>query len=124
MDIQTFLQADLLQVVTAGRLWSIVAGLLGLTGIIIGAIALTRGARNINSVQRTGTIALVLASIGILLSVIHLARTTGGFGTGKGRAGAIVAIIIGLIGIILSRIAVRRARRIGKRNTMEATVNR
>ncbi|HEX2629588.1 MAG TPA: DUF6223 family protein [Chitinophagaceae bacterium] len=117
MDTQTFLQADLLQVVTTGRLWSIVAGLLGLTGLIIGIVALMRVSRNVNSAQRIGTIALVLASAGILLSIIHLARTTGGFGTGKGRAGAIVAIVIGLIGIIFSRLAITRSRRIAKRNT-------
>jgi len=124
MDAQTFLQVDLLQVITTGRLWSIVAALLGLTGLIIGAITLSRRVQNINSVERKGNIALVLASICILLSVLHLATTTGGFGTGKGRAGAIVAIVIGSIGIILNRLAVRRARGIGKRNTSGVTANR
>jgi hypothetical protein len=118
MDMQTFLQTDsFLQVVTTGRLWSIVAGLLGLTGLIIGLMALNRSGRRIHSAQRMGTIALVLGSICIILSIIHLARTTGGFGTGKGRAGAIVALVIGLIGIIFSRLAVTRSRRMAKANT-------
>lgn len=117
MDTQNFLQTDLfLQVVTTGRLWSIVAGLLGLTGLIIGLLALNRSARRTNSAQRMGTVALILSLICIALSVFHLARTTGGFGTGKGRAGAIVALVIGLTGIIFSRLAVARSRRIARVN--------
>jgi hypothetical protein len=50
--------------------------------------------------------------IGIVLSGLHLATTTGGFGTGKGRAGAIVAMIIGLTGTLLGWLALARSRRI------------
>lgn len=119
--MKIFLHPDLfLQVVTTGRLWSIVAGLLGLIGLIIALMALARAARRTHSAQRMGTVALVLGSICIALSVFHLARTTGGFGTGKGRAGAIVALVIGLTGIIFSRLAVTRSRRIAKaKNTAQ-----
>jgi hypothetical protein len=43
----------------------------------------------------------------MVLSVVHLANITGGFGTGGGKAGAIVAIVFGLIGTILSGLALR-----------------
>jgi len=37
----------------------------------------------------------------MVLSVVHLRSSTGGFGTGSGRAGAIVALVLGLIGMNL-----------------------
>ena len=36
---------------------------------------------------------------------------TGGFGTGGGRAGAIVALVLGLIGVNLGGLALARSRR-------------
>ena len=114
--MHSLLQAELLQIITTGRLWSIVAGVVGLAGLIIGRIALLRSARNIRSAQRMGSVALIMGLISVIVSGYHLASTTGGFGTGKGRAGAIIAMIIGLIGIIFGRLALTRSRRIARRN--------
>jgi hypothetical protein len=45
--------------------------------------------------------------------VLHLAGSTGGFGTGNGRAGAIVALVVGLIGMNLGGLGLARSRRTG-----------
>jgi hypothetical protein len=56
---------------------------------------------------------LVLGLIGMALAGLHLATTTGGFGTGSGRAGAVVALVLGLIGVVLGRLALAGSRRTG-----------
>jgi hypothetical protein len=110
MNIHSLLQIDWLLQVTPGRLFSIVAGVVGLISIVIGAIALSRSSRNIGA-GRLGILAMVIGLIGVVIAGIHLASTTGGFGTGKGRAGAIVAAIIGLIGVLLGGLALSRSSR-------------
>jgi hypothetical protein len=112
MNMQNLLQVSVLLQITPGRLTSIVAGLVGLASVIIG-LALARSVRRSISFRRSAAIvALVAGLIGAFLSVLHLVRTTGGFGTGKGRAGAIVALVIGLTGMVLGWRALVRSRRI------------
>jgi uncharacterized membrane protein len=123
MNMHSLLQVVFLQIITTGRLWSIVAGVVGLIGVVIGRLALIRSTHNIGSARRMGIVALGLGSIGVVLSVFHLASTTGGFGTGKGRAGAIVALIIGLIGTVLGWLALARSRRIARRSSTAMTAN-
>lgn len=115
MYMVNFLQTDLfIMGITAGRLWSIAAGVLGLISVVIGWIALVRSSRGRNSAKSMSIISLVLALTGIILSAYHLARTTGGFGTGKGRAGAIVAILIGVVGACLAGLASKKKKHILK----------
>jgi hypothetical protein len=52
--------------------------------------------------------------LGLISSVIgglHAANSAGGFGTGHGLAGAIVAIVLGLVGMVLGGLALARSRR-------------
>jgi hypothetical protein len=56
-------------------------------------------------------VALALGLIGMVLSVAHLGSSTGGFGSGGGRAGAIVALVLGQIGMNLGGLALARSRR-------------
>lgn len=124
--MQNLLQVDLfLQVsgITPGRAAAILSGVVGLISVIIGRLALIRSTRQISSGRRMSIVALAMGLICIVLSVLHLARTNGGFGTGKGRAGAIVAVVIGLIGMALGGLALARARRIAKRRSAEATTS-
>ncbi|HEX6427784.1 MAG TPA: DUF6223 family protein [Niastella sp.] len=123
MNMQSLLQIGLLLQITPGRLFSIVAGLVGLISVVIGGMAMARSARRISSGRLMGIVALVMALICIVLSGLHLATTTGGFGTGKGRAGAIVALVVGFIGMMLGGIAVTRSRRIGRRSNTEVMVS-
>ena len=90
---------------TEGRARANIAAAVGLISAIAGATALIRSA------GRTGIAAVVLGLIAIVLSVVHLATFTGGFGTGGGRAGAMVALVLGLLGISLGGFAVARSRR-------------
>jgi hypothetical protein len=110
MDIQEIL----LQVkgLTPGRVAALVPGLLGLIGIILAAIALLRASIGSSTRRLLAIIALVLALIDILFSGLHLARTTGGFGTGSGRLGAIVAMVVGFTGIYLAWRAWHRSTRL------------
>ena len=90
----------------SGRLVPTVAAVVGLAGVIVGAIALGR-----NSNGRGGAIAAGVAGlISLIVGGLHAAISAGGFGTGNGLAGAIVAIVLGLIGVVLAALAVTRGR--------------
>jgi hypothetical protein len=94
--------------ITAMRARALAGVVLGLSSLIIGWRAkrsLTKGSNN----SRNGAIlALVLGSISFILSVIHLSITAGAvFGSGSGKAGAIVAIVLSLIGITFGGLALR-----------------
>jgi apolipoprotein N-acyltransferase len=112
MNMHSLLQIGYLLQVTPGRLFSIVAGLLGIMSVVIGWRALARSAKQTGSRRFRAIMALVVGLIGVFLSGLHLATTTGGFGTGKGRAGAIVALVIGSIGTSLGWRALKRSRQI------------
>ena len=98
--------------ITSNRARALGAAAVGLISLIIAGLALGRaGGRIGTSKRRVGAIvALVLGLIGMILSVVHLAGSTG-FGTGGGRAGAIVALVLALIGTSLGGLALTRSRR-------------
>ncbi|MFJ3222177.1 DUF6223 family protein [Streptomyces sp. NPDC086783] len=47
------------------------------------------------------------------LAVLHLAASSGGFGTGNGRAGAVVALLLAPVALVLGGLVVRRTHRTG-----------
>jgi peptidoglycan/LPS O-acetylase OafA/YrhL len=97
--------------ITAGRTRSLVGGLIALISVILGWRAKATIARNNNNKQTQAIIALSLGVIAIVLSVIHLSNTAGAvFGSGSGKAGAIVALVLALMGVTLSGLALRRKR--------------
>jgi hypothetical protein len=49
--------------------------------------------------------------ISVVIGVLHSANSAGGFGTGNGLAGAIVAMVVGLVSIVLGGLALARVRR-------------
>ena len=91
----------------SGRAGASLAAVVGLIGVVIGGLALSRSAgRTDPGNGRNGAIvALAFALIGTVLAGLHLATNPGGIGTGHGRAGAIVALVLGLIGIVLGGLA-------------------
>jgi hypothetical protein len=99
---------------TTGRLESILISVLGLTSLIL-SIRHFRSSKNAASAKkRKGILAAGAAGlICIVLAAVHIANSTGGFGTGSGKAGAIVAIVLGLTAIILSSISLNRFRHAG-----------
>ena len=97
--------------ITAGRAAALFPGILGLIGILVGWLALSRFTRRNNRIRGALT-SLIVSAMGIILSASHLIRTAGSdFGTGSGRLGAIVAFVVGVIGIIVGGLAFSRARR-------------
>jgi hypothetical protein len=107
MILHKLLQSNiLLQVsgMTSGRAATILPMLLGLISIIL--VFTTR--YNVNTKRNKALIAIVAGLISIVLAGIHLAQASGAFGTGSGKLGAIVALVLAGIGIgfgivILSR---------------------
>jgi hypothetical protein len=84
---------------TGARAWATSAALLGLIGVVIGAVALTRRVRSANLGQRGGKVALVLGLIALVVGVLNLAVSDGGPGTGNGVVGGAIAIVFGLIAL-------------------------
>lgn len=102
----------LLWLYTTGRIISIITGVIALVSIILGRQALSRSRRGSGSSR--ALVALIAGLVSMVLSVVHLATSTGGFGTGSGKLGAIVAMILGLTGTVISAMAISRAGRITK----------
>jgi Family of unknown function (DUF6223) len=100
---------------TAGRLWSLVAALVGLTGVFIGGLALARSAGRIGTGtgRRGAIVALVAGLIGMAIGGLVVAAAEGGPGTGYGIVGGFVAVVVGLIGMALGGLALARSRRTG-----------
>jgi hypothetical protein len=102
---------------TAGRLWSMVAMLLGLTGVAIGGLALARPAGRFGTGSGSGrlgtTVAVAAGLIAMALGGVVVAAADGGPGTGGGIVGGFVALVVGLIAIVLGGLAMARTRRTG-----------
>jgi hypothetical protein len=120
MKIQCLIQLNImLQVtgLTSGRAAALVPAVLGLTGVIVGWVALSRSKSRNGNGRLGAMIAFGLCVVDLILSVIHLIRTSdSSIGTGSGKLGAIVAIGLGLLGLTLSGIAFLRSRASGTTN--------
>ena len=101
----------LLQIITIGRLTSIITGLFGLTSVILGRQALIRSSRPVNS-RPKAILALVMGLFSVLAGALQIVLSNGGFGTGSGKLGAIVAMVIGLTGSCFGWLALSRSKRI------------
>ncbi|MFE5485217.1 DUF6223 family protein [Streptomyces sp. NPDC056527] len=99
---------------SAGRLIAVVAGLVGLTGVVIGGLALRSvGRTDAVSGRSRPAVALGAGLIAIALGGLVVATSDSGIGTGNGRGGAFVALAVGMISIILGGMARTRSRRTG-----------
>lgn len=88
--------------ISAGRLGAIVAGVVGLIGIVIGGRALVRSASRSRSAGRTG---MMLGLVAMVLGGLIMATADGGLGSGNGLGGAVVAAVLGLVATILGWLA-------------------
>ncbi|MGC5014440.1 DUF6223 family protein [Streptosporangium sp. DT93] len=97
---------------SAGRLWSLVAALLGLAGVIAGVLALTRSA---GRAGRRGAVpalaALVAGAAGAAVGALVVAAAKGGPGTGYGIVGGYAALAVGAAAVALGLLALNRSRR-------------
>jgi hypothetical protein len=98
---------------TSGRLSSMIGALVGLISVVCGALAL-RPSSGIRFKKRGAMIGLVGGLICIVLSIAHLVRATGDLGTGSGKLGAIVAMVLGVTGMVLGGLAMAGYKKIAK----------
>jgi hypothetical protein len=98
---------------TPGRLVSLVPLILGLFSVITGSNAMRAAGRNNFNKRKTNT-ALYGGLVCIVLSTIHLSQTTGGYGTGSGKAGSILATLLGVSAVILGLKALSRKEQLVK----------
>ncbi len=101
-------------VITTGRIWSTVDALVGLMNAIFAGLSLSRSIRRIGNGGRNGAIiSVVVALIVIVYALIHMTMFPGNFGTGDGRAAAVIAIVTGIISLVLAGITLIRSHRAG-----------
>jgi uncharacterized protein DUF6223 len=96
---------------TAGRLWSVVAALLGVASVVIGGLVVARSAGRIGTGRRGAVVALVAGLAGMVIGGVVVAAAKGGPGTGYGIVGGYVALVVGLIAMVLGGLALARSRR-------------
>jgi hypothetical protein len=90
--------------ITPARAIGLVELAFGITSIVLGLRARKRAKSGIGIKGQKGAIvALSLGVIAIVISIIHLSITAGAvLGSGSGKAGAILAIILSLVGVIIN----------------------
>ncbi|MFI6793971.1 DUF6223 family protein [Nonomuraea sp. NPDC050383] len=98
---------------TTGRLWSVVAALLGLAGVVIGGLALARSAGRIGAgTGRRGAIVALAAGLACtVIGALVVAAAEGGPGTGYGIVGGYIDLVVGPIAMVLGGLALARSRR-------------
>lgn len=84
--------------VGSGRLIPLVAGILALFGVWLGRKAVKNAGKR--SDLKYLQIALLLSISATCLAIVHASNAQGGVGTGNGLAGAVIAMLIGLIGVL------------------------
>ncbi|WP_107655647.1 DUF6223 family protein [Nocardia suismassiliense] len=92
---------------SSGRVGAIVAALIGLTGVLIGGLALT-GRLRLGSAP---LIALLAGLIAMVIGGLVVATSDGGLGTGNGLGGAFVGLLVGLASSVLGGLGLIRSRR-------------
>ncbi|WP_405909801.1 MULTISPECIES: DUF6223 family protein [unclassified Streptomyces] len=100
-------------VIGDGRTGANLALGVGLIGVAIGWLALTRvaGRISVGNARTAAMSAMAAGLVGTALAALHLATSSGGPGTGNGMVGAVAAIPLGLIAVALGRRALARPRR-------------
>jgi hypothetical protein len=98
---------------TAGRFWSLVAGLVAVVGVVLGGVALARSAGRVGGTagQRLSITGLGAGLTGAVIGGLVVGAADGGPGTGYGIVGGFMALAIGLVAMGVSGLALIRARR-------------
>ncbi len=108
----TLIQLNILlqvQGITSGRAASLLPLLLGLLSIIIVVMDKKDAMNAMLSRQIKSISAIILGFIAVILSVRHLANSfSAELGTGSGKAGAVVSLELGLIGILLGILSLKK----------------
>jgi Family of unknown function (DUF6223) len=99
---------------TFRRLWASAVAVLAVVGVVLGGLALARGASRFGTASgRLGAIvALVTGVVAVVNGWLVLAIANGGPGTGNGVVGGAGALVLGLIAMVLGGLALARFRRL------------
>ncbi|MEV5558496.1 DUF6223 family protein [Nonomuraea wenchangensis] len=97
-------------VMTSGRLWSVVGIVLGLAGVVIGALAARSATRPLTR-RRGAIVALAAGLAGTVIGALVVAAAEGGPGTGYGIVGGWVCLVVGPVAMILGGLVLTRSRR-------------
>jgi hypothetical protein len=95
--------------ITPARALALGTAVVGILSVVIGWRARSRVAAG-QANRSLSITAVVIAFVAVIVSSLHLANVTGGFGTGGGKAGAIGALVMGIIGGSLGTLALTRAK--------------
>lgn len=81
------------------------ARVIGLVEVLLGLMSILFATRAKKRASITGAkTALTLGLLAVIFSIVHFITTAGAvFGSGSGKAGAIVAFVLSMIGMTLSR---------------------
>jgi hypothetical protein len=93
--------------ITSARARSLVWVAVALISVIVAVIGRLRSSGRMGSAS--SIIAIGLGAVAAVMGIIHIAASTG-FGTGGGRAGAIIALVLAIVGIGLGAITLLRTR--------------
>ena len=97
---------------TSRRLWATTTGALALVGVVVGGLALSRSVRRVGDRGWLGAIvALLTGAVAAINGALVLAVANGGPGSGNGVVGGAGALVLGVIGIALSALLLRRTSR-------------
>ncbi|QJY46399.1 DUF6223 family protein [Pseudonocardia broussonetiae] len=105
MSVHPLLAAVSTSSLTPGRLWSLVAGALGVAGVVVGVLSLTRSGRG------AAAAAVVAGAVAVVLGGLVVAAAGGGPGTGYGIVGGYVAVVVGLAAAAVGALGLARSRR-------------
>jgi hypothetical protein len=99
---------------TSRRLWATAVAVLAVVGVVLGGLALARGASRFGTASgRLGAIvALVTGLVAVVNGWLVLAVANGGPGTGNGVVGGAGALVLGLLAMVLGGLALTRFRRL------------
>ena len=104
MSVLIFIVAAAGYTLGVGRTVPTVAAVIALISVIVGVVVLVRRSAN----RGAAILTVLLGIIGLAVGGLHAAYAADGLGTGNGLAGAIAALVLGLIGTVLGAIALRR----------------
>jgi hypothetical protein len=94
--------------ITAGRAQSLVTLALAVAAAVVGRLALAR--RSGPRARGRGIAAVIAGALAAVLAGVHVA-SAGPIGSGSGKLGAIVALVLGLAGAVFGGLAIARGRR-------------
>jgi len=105
--------AATVQGLTPRRLWATTVVVVGLGGVVIGALALAGPAHRFGTAagRPRAILALVVGLIAAINGGLNLAIANGGPGTGNGVVGGAAAFVLGLSAVVIGWLALARSRR-------------